>query len=302
MYRSFDEIIERALALPKEFTIAVCAAEGELIHLAAEIQKIGLCKQILVGDKEKILSGCEKYNLCPESIEIIDEKDKAASCLEAVKLVKSKRAQVLVKGNVNTSDFLRAVLNKEFGLKAAKRLNVLSCYEVPGQKKLLFLADGGMITDPSLEDKVEILRNSIPVLHGIGIQKPKVALLSANENVMPGMRSTVDARDICEMAGEGKLPDAIYEGPISFDVAMRPEAAAIKGIESKISGDVDMFLVPNIETGNCLGKAMQYFVPGIMAGLVVGTTHPVIMASRSAPVKGKLTSISWAMLSYRANE
>ena len=155
-----------------------------------------------------------------------------------------------------------------------------------------------MIIAPTLQDKVDIINNCVPMLHNMGIKLPKVALLAANEKVSPDMPATVDAKAICDMALENLLPTAIYEGPIAFDVAMSVKAAIKKGIDSKISGDVDLFLVPNIETGNCLGKAIGYFAQGIMAGLVLGATHPIIMSSRAATLKGKITSIAWALLAY----
>ena len=158
------------------------------------------------------------------------------------------------------------------------------------------MTDGGMTVAPTLSDKVEILKNAVPVLHNMGISCPKVAILAANEKVNPKMPATVDAAALVEMAERGELPEGIYEGPIAFDVAMRPDAAAEKGIKSRISGDVDLFLVPNIETGNCMGKAIGYFGGGQTAGIVVGAAAPVVMSSRSAAIKGKVTSIAWAIL------
>jgi len=296
VYKSFDELIQKANQLSPKRTIVISAADdGDMIHLVEEILKISLCKVILVGNKDKIEElAAGKFTLA--DVRIVDVKDRIDSCLTAVKLVHDGAGQVLVKGKVNTSDFLRAVLNKEVGLRSGKKLNVLSCYDVPDQEKLFFISDGGMIVAPTLEDKVDILENCIPVLHRMGITQPKVAILSANEVVSESMPSTVDAAALCRMAREGMLPKAIYEGPISLDVAVSPAAAKAKGIKSQISGDVDLFLVPSIETGNCMGKAIGYFAHGNMAGLVLGATHPVIMASRSAPIKNKLTSIAWAIL------
>ena len=213
-----------------------------------------------------------------------------------MKLVSSGEADIFVKGKMNTSDFLRAVLNKEFGLRTGRQLNVLTCYDVPGEKKLFFITDGGMTVAPTLADKVEILKNAVPVLHSMGIRCPKIAILAANEKVSPKIPATADAAALCEMAERGELPEGIYEGPIAFDVAMRPDAAAEKNIQSRVSGDVDLFLVPNIETGNCLGKAIGYFGKGQTAGIVVGAAAPVVMSSRAAAIKGKVTSIAWAIL------
>ncbi len=303
MYKNFDEMIRRAAQMPKKLAVAVCAADDDsIVHLAGELQRLALCRCILVGDADKIRALAAQSGTDISAAGLIDEKDRVQSCLRAVKLVHDGQAQVFVKGNVNTSDFLRAVLNKEVGLRTGRKLSVLSAYEVPGEKKIFFITDGGMIPAPDLETKAMILRSAVPVLQQLGIRQPKVAILAANERPTPGMQATLDARDLCEMAARGELPDAVYEGPIAFDVAMKSAAAKIKGIDSRVSGDVDLFLVPSIETGNCLGKAIGYFGKGTMAGQVVGATHPVIMSSRAASIRSKLASVAWALLSYKDHD
>lgn len=297
MYKSFNDIVEAALQRCPKRTIAIAAAADEkMIHVAKEVRAIDLCDVILVGDEDIIRSEAAKQDLSYDGIRIVDEKDPEKLGVTTVALVSSGEADVFVKGKMNTSDFLRAVLNKEVGLRTGRQLNVLTCYDEPGEKKLFFITDGGMNIAPTLEDKVEILHNAVPVLHNMGIEEPKVALLTANEAVNPKMQATVDAAALCQMAEEGKLPKAIYEGPIAFDVAMRPEAAAEKKIVSRVSGDVDLFLVPNIETGNVLGKAIGYFAKGQTAGIVIGAAKPVVMSSRAASITGKVTSIAWALI------
>ncbi len=296
MYQNFDEIIEKAKAMTQKRTIVISAAADEtMMHVAEEALRQELCRVIMVGDGQVLQDWASQIE-DSKNLEIVDEKDKPASCLKAASLVREGRGQVLVKGNVNTSDFLRAVLNREQGLRGTRKLNVLSCYEVPGEKKLFFMADGGMIIAPTLQDKIDILHNCIPVLHRLGIEKPKVAILAANEKVSENMPATMDAKELCDLYEKGGLPEAVYEGPIAFDVAVNPKAAEKKGIQSQVSGDVDLFLVPSIETGNCLGKAIGYYAKGTMAGLVLGATHPVIMSSRAASLRGKMTSIAWALL------
>lgn len=296
MFKDYNDLLEKAKKLPARKTIAISAADDEtMVHVVNEVINLDLCNVIMVGDKEKILN-MDLKDFDDDRVKIVDEKDRIKSCAIATKLVREEKADILVKGNVNTSDFLRSVLNKEYGLRSGRKLNVLSCYEVPTEKKLFFMADGGMIIAPTLQDKVDILKNCVPVLHAMGIEKPKIAILAANEKVSDSMQATVDAREICYMAKEGLLPEGIYEGPIAFDVAMSKKAAEKKGICSEVSGDVDLFLVPSIETGNCLGKAIGYFGKGTMAGLVLGATHPIIMSSRAASLKGKVSSIAWAIL------
>ena len=297
MYTGFQDIIDAAVARPNKRTIAIAAAaDDKMIHVAQAVTDIDLCKVILVGDAGKIGELAAEADFDLSRVRVVDEKDPEQLGLTAVKLVSSGEADIFVKGKMNTSDFLRAVLNKEFGLRTGRQLNVLTCYDEPGEKKLFFMTDGGMTVAPTLSDKVEILKNAVPVLQNMGIRCPKVAILAANEKVNPKMPATVDAATLVEMAERGELPEGIYEGPIAFDVAMRPDAAAEKGIKSRISGDVDLFLVPNIETGNCMGKAIGYFGGGQTAGIVVGAAAPVVMSSRAAAIKGKVTSIAWAIL------
>lgn len=300
MYSEFNDIVRAAVERRPKRTIAIAAAaDDKMIHVAQSVSELGLCDVIMVGDKDELeaLASADSFDL--GKVRVVDEKDPEKLGLTAVGLVSSGEADVLVKGKLNTSDFLRAVLNRDVGLRTGRQLNVIMAYEVPGQKKLFFITDGGMNIAPTLDDKVEIIKNAVPVLHSMGIERPKVALLAANEKVSAKMPATADAAAIVDMAGQGLLPEAVYEGPIAFDVAMRPDAAAEKKIESRISGDVDLFLVPNIETGNCLGKAIGYFGRGQAAGLVIGASKPVVMSSRAASITGKVTSIAWAILACK---
>ena len=302
MYQNFEAIIEAVKQQPTKKTICIAnAASNKMLHLAHELQAQDICNMILVGDEAQIKAFAEKENVDLSKVKVIHATETEEIARLAVTEVSAGRADVYVKGSMNTSDFLRSVLNKEVGLRTGSKLSVLTCYEVPGQKKLFFLTDGGMVVAPDLNDKAAIVTNAVNVLHNMGIAEPKVALLSSNEKVSEKIPSTVDAQALCRMADVGKLPAAIYEGPIAFDVAMRPDAAKEKKIESRISGDVDLFLVPNIETGNCLGKAIGYFGGGDTAGLVIGARKPVVMSSRAASIRGKLASIAWALLACGKN-
>lgn len=302
MYQNFEAIIEAVKQQPVKKTICIAnAASDKMLHLAHELQAQDICNMILVGDEAQIKAFAEKEAVDLAGVKVIHATETEEIARLAVTEVSAGRADVYVKGSMNTSDFLRSVLNKEAGLRTGSKLSVLTCYEVPGQKKLFFLTDGGMVVAPDLQDKAAIVTNAVEVLHNMGIAEPKVAILSSNEKVSEKIPSTVDAQALCMMADEGKLPRAIYEGPIAFDVAMRPDAAKEKKIESRVTGDVDLFLVPNIETGNCLGKAIGYFGGGDTAGLVIGARKPVVMSSRAASIRGKLASVAWALLACGEN-
>ena len=302
MYQNFEAIIEAVKQQPVKKTICIAnAASDKMLHLAHELQAQDICNMILVGDEAQIKAFAEKEAVDLAGVKVIHATETEEIARLAVTEVSAGRADVYVKGSMNTSDFLRSVLNKEVGLRTGSKLSVLTCYEVPGQKKLFFLTDGGMVVAPDVNDKAAIVTNAVNVLHNMGIAEPKVAILSSNEKVSEKIPSTVDAQALCQMAEEGKLPKAIYEGPIAFDVAMRPDAAKEKKIESRVTGDVDLFLVPNIETGNCLGKAIGYFGGGDTAGLVIGARKPVVMSSRAASIRGKLASVAWALLACGEN-
>lgn len=297
MFKNFEDMLAAAKKVGKNKTICIAGASGnKILHLVQEIVKCQLCRLVLVGNEEEIRNWAAAEQVDLADVRIIHEPNAEKIGVTAVSLVSSGEADIYVKGKLNSSDFLRSVLNKEVGLRTGSKLSVLTAYDVPGQKKLFFLTDGGMVVAPNLEDKAMILRNAVGVLHRMGLENPKIALLSANEKVSAGMQSSVDADALCKMAQRGELPEGIYEGPMAFDVAMRPDAAKEKGIESQISGDVDLFLVPNIETGNCLGKSIAYFAGGKTAGIVIGAARPVVMSSRAASVAEKIASVAWALL------
>jgi len=295
LYRNFTEVLEKVKG-QEPLTISVAVAQDkdvlEAINLAEEA---GLAKAILVGNKAEIVPMMKEIGL-REDIPIFDEPDIGKAALKAVSLVKRGDAQVLMKGLINSSDFLKAVLNPEEGLRTGRLISHLAAFEVPGQEKLIFHTDGGMNIAPNLEQKKDILLNAILALNAMGIERPNVAVLTANEKVSPKMPATVDAQALVEMWEKGVFPPSVVEGPIALDVAVSPEAAHHKGIKSKVSGQVDLFLLPNIDAGNICGKTLVYYAGGKMAGLVLGATNPIVMTSRAETAIGKLNSIALACL------
>lgn len=276
-------------------TLSVAAAQDEDVLKAVwAAQGEGLADAILVGDEGMIRALAERTKMT--SLNIVHEPDPVKAALKAAVLVRDGKANALMKGLVNTSDFLRAVLDSKSGLKTGALLSHLAAFELPGQAKLQFHTDGGINISPQLAEKKEILINAVRALARIGIPEPKVALLSANEQVNPKMPSTTDARALVEMRERGEIPAGILEGPVALDVAVSRKAAEHKGISSRISGDADLFLVPNIEAGNLLGKALVYYGKAKMAGLVLGAACPVVLTSRSETAEGKLHSIALASL------
>ncbi|VBB07639.1 phosphate acetyl/butaryl transferase [Lucifera butyrica] len=295
MFRNLAEILTKAQTLGRITVSVAVAQDRDVLEALKAAQDVGLARAILVGDAAAIRPILVSVGL-PADTPIVDEPDIPKAALAAVSIVRQGKAQVVMKGKVNSSDFLRAVLNRKEGLRTGRLLSHLAVYEIPGEERLLFLTDGGMNIAPSLPEKKDILVNAMLALNSLGIKIPNVALLTANELVNPKMPATIDAQALADMSAAGKLPPGIVEGPIAMDVAVNPEAAKHKGLTSKVSGRVDLFLAPNIETGNALGKTLIHYGKAKMAGIVLGATHPVIMTSRAETAEGKLNSIALACL------
>lgn len=295
MYGNYREILEKIKSRGQVIVSVAVAQDKEVLAAIKLAQDAGIAGAILVGDAELIKPMLAEIGLAAD-MQIIHEPDTNKAALKAVSIVRNGQAQVLMKGLINSSDFLRAVLNKEEGLRTGRQLSHLAAFEVPGQKKIFFVTDGGMNIAPTLPEKVSILTNAMLALHSMGITNPHVAVVAANEVVNPKMPVTVDGETLAQMSLAGELPAGIVEGPIALDVAISPEAAGHKGIDSKISGSVDLILVPTIETGNILGKSLIYYAKSKMAGIVLGATHPIVMTSRAETPEGKLNSIALACL------
>ena len=298
MLRNFEDVLRRARAL-QGVTVSVAAAQDRDVLMAVkEARDAGIASAMLVGDADAIRPLMQEVGLDPDT-KVVHEPDPKKAALTAVSLVKKGEAKVVMKGLVNSTDFLKAVLDREEGLRSGRLLCHLAAFEIPGLEKLAFFSDGGMNIAPSLEEKIDILLNSLAALKSLGIAAPNVAVLTANEMVNPKMPATVDAKALAERNANQELTQGIVEGPIAFDVAISPEAAKHKGLPSEISGQVDLFLLPNIEAGNILGKSLVYCAKAKMAGIVVGAAKPVVMTSRSDTPEGKLYSIALACLATR---
>lgn len=293
MIKNFNDLIEKVKQLDK-FKVCVAGAQDEEVLRAVKMaMDIGFIDPILVGDKAKIEEIAKSIGLT--DYEVVDSSDEDAA-LDAVKIVKSGRASVLMKGFVNTSVYMRAVLNREHGLRTGRLLSLIAAYEIPEYHKLLYCTDSGVNVSPNLEQKKDILINSLMALKGLGLENPKVAALTANEMVDPKISSTVDAKALVDMVETGEIPKCIIEGPIAFDVAFDPHSAEHKGIDSKVTGEVDLLLFPNIETGNALGKSWLHFNKAKWAGIILGASNPVVLGSRSDTAEIKVNSIALACL------
>ncbi len=294
--KSFKDLIEQVKS-HDPFTIAVAAASDKEVLGAVKLaMDLGFVKPILVGDENKIHEIMDELQMKKEKCQIIHEADAADAAAKAVSIVKKQEAQVLVKGMVNTSVYMRAILNRENGLRTGRLISLMAVYEMPCYHKLIFGTDSGINTAPNLEQKKDILTNALLAMESMGFQNPKVAVLAANEMVDPKIPATSDAAALVEMAKEGAFPSCIIEGPLSFDIAFDAHAAAHKGIESRVSGDPDLLVFPNIESGNMLGKSWLAFNQAQWAGIVLGASSPVVLGSRSDTPQIKLNSIALGCL------
>jgi phosphate butyryltransferase len=299
-FENFYQVITAVKELPSCRLCVASAAEETVLEAVRDSRKEGLVDFVLVGPEEKIWRQAMTISLNLQGIEIIDIDDPIEATSRAVEEVASGNADILMKGMVNSSDFLRAVLNPDGGMRRDRILSHFAIYEVPGYYRLIYMTDGGLNVNPNLEQKKAILQNAVEFLHAIGLAEPKVAVLSANEKVDLKIPATVDARALKEMAEEA-FPGALVDGPTPLDIALSYEAALHKGIDSPIAGKADLLMVPNIEAGNILGKAIIYFAGGRMGGLVLGASRPVILTSRNEPPMGKMASIALAAYSIARN-
>ncbi|WP_053364965.1 phosphate acyltransferase [Bacillus sp. FJAT-27245] len=294
MIRNFSELIEQVKLQNKSKVCIAAADDEEVMKAVKKASDLGFLDPILVGDKFKIEAIAKNTGLT--HYELVHSESPEEAVVEAVKIVKNGLADVLMKGLVNTSVYMRAVLHREYGLRTGRLLSLLAVYEIPEYHKLLYCTDSGVNVQPDLMQKKDILTNALLALQGIGLRNPKVAALTANEMTDPKIQSTVDAAGLVEMVEKGEIPPCVIEGPMAFDVAFDRHAAEHKGIKSRISGEVDLLVFPNMETGNALGKSWLHFNKAKWAGIVLGASNPVILGSRSDTAEIKVNSIALACL------
>jgi len=302
MLKTFNEVLNKAKDYgPKKMAVASAGAEDVLMAVEAA-RKEGLTDSILVGDKKEIIQIAEKMGINPANYEIIDKPDKTETARCAVELVRNKKASILMKGMMGTARLLQAVLDKEIGLRTNRLLSHVYTLEIKNYNRLLTMTDGAMNISPDLKQKAQIIQNAIYYAHSMGIKKPKVAIVAALELVNPDMPATIDAACLAKMSERGQIVGGIVDGPLGFDNAISKEAAKHKGIESPVSGEVDIILVPNIESGNIFAKGLVYLANAVPAGLLLGAKAPVVLVSRSDTAQSKLYSIALGVLMSEMGE
>ena len=292
VFKSFDELIKNVQGAESKKKVAVVSAQDEhTLEAVFRARKDNIVEPILIGDKAKIKEILEKLNESLDEDAIIHVEDDTAAAAKAVELILENKADFIMKGKIQTADLLRAVVNKEKGLRTGSIMSHLVIHELPTYHKLLAVTDGGMMMYPNVDEKKQIIENAVNTLIAMGYDEPKVAVLAAVETVNPKMPESVDAGLLKEMNQRGEIKNCMVEGPISYDLTMSKESAEIKGYESPVTGDADILIVPNITAGNILGKALVYSAGAKMAGFIVGAKVPIVLTSRGSTAEEKYLSL-----------
>ncbi len=292
MLRSMNELIELAKSKGKKRIAVVYPVSEEVIKGLKMSEE--LAYPVLFGDSEKIKKIAETVEL--KEFEVYHAETPNEAAYKAIDFIRDKKADFLMKGKISTPDFLRAVLDKERGLRSGKLLSHIAVQEIPGYDRLVFLTDAGMNIRPDLKSKIEILKNAIQVLKNFGYEEIKAAGLASIEQIQENMPETVDYAVISKMAERGIFGKGfIFDGPLGFDIVADREAAMMKGINSPVTEEADIWLCPDVASGNILSKALIYFAGAKVGGIIAGAKAPIILLSRSDTPDRKLYSIAFGI-------
>lgn len=290
--KSFQEIIDRVkISSTKKRMVIAAAGEEHTLQAALDARKEGIITPILVGDKLEIDRILKCLNETVPDEDIYDISDVKEAAEKAVELIREGKGDFLMKGFLDTSVILKAVVNKEKGLGKDGVMSHFTMFQVPNYHKILVAVDGGMVTYPTLEQKKFIIENTVEVLKSYGYEKPKVGVLSCVEKVNPKMPETLEADALVKMNKEGKLTECIVAGPISYDCAISSEVAKLKKFDNPVAGDADILVAPNIHAGNIMGKMLTITCGAKMAGFIVGAKCPIVLTSRGSSAEEKYLSI-----------
>jgi phosphotransacetylase len=294
--RSFEELRNRALEYAGKngkARVAVAAAEDACaLEAAHDAWKLGLVEPVLVGDPAGVRRAAAEAGVDVSAWRLIESPSPVESGARAVQLVRNGEVDFLMKGKINTADLMRAALDKETGIRAGKLMSHLALLSTPSFGRLLAMSDGGIVLRPTLEKKVDIIRNAVDAMHKLGWSCPNVAIVCALEHVNPDMPQTVDAAALAEMSRRGEFPGSIVDGPFGFDNAVSEVAAARKGVTSPIAGKADLVIVSDIDVGNVFYKALTFMTEGVQsAGVLLGARVPIVMPSRADGADTKRNSI-----------
>jgi phosphate butyryltransferase len=298
MSKNFEDLLAQVKNCDKKKLSVACAHDLAVLEAVKEAHDKGIADAILVGDEAKIREIGSSIGMDMNAFEIINETETEKAAEIAVSLVHDGKADMYMKGFLDTKTFLKSVLNKEVGLRTGKALSHVAVFEIPGIDRLLFLTDVAFVPYPTLEDKVQIIEYAVDTAKACGVELPKVAPLAAVEVVNPKMPNTVEADELRKMCEEGKITGCVVDGPLSMDIAIDPAAAEEKkATDRPAAGCADVLLFPDIHAGNLVYKTIVHMVPGAKNGCILtGTKAPVILASRSDTKDVKVNSICLAAI------
>ena len=302
MLTGFDQIFEELRGRgSRKRMVAAWGVDGHTVAAAGKAVEAGIVDVTLVGDEAVIAKACNEEGIDIASFTIVQNPDEMSSVAQAVQMVREGQGDFLMKGLCSTDKFLRAILNKETGLLPPKgTLSHCTVLEIPQYHKLLFVGDVAVIPAPDFKQKQVILDYIVRTAKAVGVDKPKVAVIAATEQVLPSQPATIEAAMLAKMADRGQIKGCIVDGPLALDVAIDKESVEIKGLVSPVAGDADCLLFPNIESGNVFYKSNSKLVPGVrQAGILVGAKVPCVLSSRADSIHTKLNSIAIAAMSAR---
>jgi len=284
---------------PRKKLVLAAAQDQHSLGAVVKAWKNNIIEPILIGDQEGIQTICTANNYDITGIRIIHEPNTEKSVEQAVRMVSSKQADILMKGKIGSSALLKCVLNKEWGLRTGNLLSHFALFEVDTYHKVIAVTDVAMNIAPNLQDKIAIVNNSIGCLNRLGYIMPKVAVLGAVEMVNENMEATLHAALLSKMNQRDQIKNRIIDGPLSFDTAISLESAQHKGIRSEVAGDTDLLLMPDIEVGNVLYKSLVFFAKAKVASIILGALVPIVLTSRSDSEQAKYDSILLAAAASR---
>jgi phosphotransacetylase len=290
------KLMEMTSHLEPVVTAVVHPVDEVSLKGAIRAAEANLIRPILVGPEAKIRNAAEATGIDLSPYQIIPVPHSHAAAAKAVELARSGRAEILMKGSLHTDELMAEVVQKDDGLRTARRISHVFVMDVPAYPKLLLITDAAINIEPDLLDKRDIVQNAIDLARVIGVEQPKVAIISAVETVTPKLRATMEAAALCKMAERGQITGGILDGPLAFDNAISKQAAKTKDIVSPVAGDADILLVPDVEAGNMLAKQLQYLADATAAGIVLGARVPIVLTSRADSVTARMASCAVAVL------
>jgi phosphate acetyltransferase len=299
-FHVFHKFIERCKQLPAISTAVVWPLSEVALRGTVEAAVEGLIEPTLIGDETAMKALAAKMGLDISVYPLLHSDTETKAAELGVAMCRSGNALAMMKGSLHTDELMKVAMQRDTGLRTNRRISHVFIMDTPAYARTLLITDAAINITPELEDKIHIVQNAIELAHALGIPEPKVALLSAIETVNPKIKSTLDAAALCKMADRGQITGGILDGPLAFDTAVSVKAAKIKGLVSSVTGQADILVVPDLESGNMLAKQLEYLGGAQLAGIVLGARVPTILTSRADSAETRLTSCAVAVLLHYA--